>query len=414
MINVALFGLGTVGKGVLEIIRKNKLPINIIAVIDRSYAKKQDILQGIPASDDPNFALNNPNIQAIIEVMGGTSTALFIIREALDKKIPVITANKALLAEHGYALFNKAKENKTLILFEAAVAGAVPIIRSLNTIFKYEKITQLEGILNGTTNYMLTKMRTDKLSYSSILKQAQDLGFAEADPSFDVNGSDAAQKLALLSSLLSQSWIDWHKLPIKGIDNIELRDITWAENNNYRIRLVGNFLRKDNLIYAWLEPKMILRTHFLWDVELENNAIALLGEYSGPHLMVGKGAGSLPTAYSIITDILRLSEEPNQSLLFSKTLEYVPIGSVVDFKRSMYIRLQVEDEAGVLSKISNILSKKGISIASIFQEMDNKLAYLYIVTHACFQGDFDEVIAEIKNAQLACNDIVTISLEQSL
>ena len=413
MIKVALFGLGTVGVGVLNIIRDGNLPIKVVAVVDRSYQKKQHILQDIPASDDPNFVLNNSSIEvdAIVELIGGTSLALFIIREALDRRIPVITANKALLAEHGYALFNKSKETKTPIFFEASVAGAIPIIHNLMHVFNNDKVFRLEGILNGTSNYMLTKMRTDKLGYQQILKQAQDLGFAEADPSFDVNGSDAAQKLSILSSLLSGYWVDWHKIFIKGIDTIELKDILWAEKNNFRIRLVGNFLCKNNTTYVWLEPKMIASSHHLWDVELENNAIVLEGKYSGPHLLVGKGAGSLPTGYSVISDILRLKTHTVHNSVFSNTLEYGHVSQVDMFEASMYMRLQVIDETGILSKISSVLSQKGISIASIFQEMEDKIAYLYIVTHSCLRGNFEEALSILHSSNLVQGTITSMPLD---
>ncbi|MDH4263096.1 MAG: homoserine dehydrogenase [Spirochaetia bacterium] len=401
MLKVGLFGLGTVGQGLLEISRNSKLPFEIVAIVDRSYKKKSKITGNIAASDNPSLILDDNDIDLVVELMGGIDLPLFIIREALDKKKNVITANKFLLAEHGFALFTKAQDNGVKIGFEAAVAGAIPVIRNLENIFWYEDISLLEGILNGTTNYILTKMRTEKKEYEYALKDAQKLGFAEADPTLDVSGMDAAHKLALLASHITKSWIEYKSIYVRGIENIRLNDILWTEKAGYRIRLISRCQRIDGKVYLSVEPSIILPGHYLWDVENENNAIVFQGMYSGIHMFVGKGAGSLPTAYSVLSDIMHITQgNHNPYLMHNFVWRYNHPGSVEDKESAFYMRLLVMDEPGVLADIAKVLSEHSISIASVHQDAPIQISDhpvdLILITHKCLRKSLQTSITALE------------------
>jgi len=418
MIKVGIFGLGTVGQGFLKILRTNQYPIEIVGVVDRSYQKKSEILAGIPASDDPEFLLKNDDVDVIIELIGGVDTSLFIVREALDKGKNVITANKHLLAEHGYALFIKAKENKVKIGFEAAVAGALPIIRNLENIFLCEKIELLEGILNGTTNYILTKMRLEKKDYGEVLTEAQKLGLAEADPTLDVNGMDAVHKLSILGSLLSRKWIEYHNVYVKGIEDLRIADIEAAGKMGYRIRQLSRYHENNGDLQLTVEPTLIGPNHFLYNVELENNAIMFTGEFSGEHMLVGKGAGSLPTAFSVLSDAMHIVQgnyDPFQRDDFN--WKYGHVQSVDNLSNAFYFRVVVMDKPGVMEIIGRILSENEISIASVHQdappdESKGRNVDLIIVTHVCQRKPFLSAIEKINSLPDIQGDAVFLPIDQ--
>lgn len=410
MVKIGLFGLGTVGRGLLSIVRESDLPFEITAIVDRSYSRKKDIIENIPASDDPALILDNNEIDLVVELMGGTDLALYVVREALDKKKNVITANKFLLAEHGYSLFHKAGENNVSIGFEAAVAGALPIIRNLTDVFAYENIVKVEGILNGTSNYILTVMRQEQKTYKEVLKQAQDLGLAEADPSFDVNGMDAVHKLAIIASLICENWVDYHKIETRGIENVRLSDMLWATKMNYRIRLLAYLEQNENAISLAVEPVLIDSKNFLWDVEMENNAIFLQAQYSGPHVLMGKGAGELPTAYSVFSDIASIALKKQKPLsLVNEQLEYATVQSESQKAVSFYLRFEVLDRPGVLSALSKILADYDISIATVHQEMNKEssknLVDLMIVTHETIRSRLLAALADIQKLDVVAGDM---------
>ena len=386
MLNIGIFGLGTVGRGLIEIIRKSNANINIKAVVDRSYQNKKDILQDIPASDDSDLILKDKEIDVVVELIGGIDLPLYIARETIDQKRKFVTANKALLAEHGYTLFNKAFENwEKQVFFEAAVAGGMPIIRNLQTVFRYERITRLEAILNGTSNYILTKMHSEKRDYADILKDAQALGLAEADPTLDVNGMDATHKLCILASLIQGEWLEVNRIETSGISELNLADIVWSESMGYRIKLIAKYIHAENKNYLSVEPTLVKSNHFLYDVELENNAIMLDAEYSSTHLLVGKGAGSYPTAYSVFTDIMSSFDQPPKV----KNWEYGRVATNASLESEFYIRYNVKDQTGVLASIANILGQSNISISNVKQDarlkVDNAID-LVISTHKCSRG----------------------------
>ncbi len=398
MLHIGLYGLGTVGRGVLQILREKRLPVKVVAVVDRSYQRKADMLQGIPASDNPDFIFQQPKLDAVVEVIGGTTTALYAAKETLERGLPFITANKAMLAEHGYSLFSLANEKGGSVSFEAAVAGAIPIVHNLQSVFANEEVRQLQGILNGTTNYILTRMRREKKEYREILFEAQKLGLAEADPYMDVSGKDAAHKLALLATLITGKFIDIQRILCRGIDQLTLSDIIWAEKMNYRIRLVATCTRDNDGVFVAVEPSLVSEKHYLANIEYENNAVFFKGGYSGPHLMVGKGAGSLPTASSVVADLMRVAR--GEVYRMPHDWHY---GKVLDIKETsapFYLRLQVLDKPGVLSTVTNVLSKHGISLASVHQEGNEESAGqpldLVLVTHKTKRASLDQARAGLK------------------
>ena len=410
MKRIALFGLGGVGQALVKIIRRENLPIDIQLIFDRSYLKKKSVIQEIPATDDIQCIRKLKNIDAIVELIGGVSTALFVLREALDVGIPVVTANKAVLAEHGYSLFTKAHHNQAPIFFEAAVAGAIPIIKNLKETFSHEQIRKVEGILNGTTNYILSKMRTEQKNQTAILKEAQKLGFAEADPTLDITGIDATQKLALLSSLVQKKWVDYHQIHTKAIDQVQLSDIIFADRMEYQIKLVSNFEKIENNIFACTEPMLVKKGDPLWGVELENNAISFEGSYSGIHTFMGKGAGPLPTACSVLSDIFR-SSRSNKSMELQE--EYQALADIEDIERAAYIRIPVEDKMGVLEKISGILTANQISIASLIQDKGHSKkpqgqTDIVMITHSCRRKNLSKALALIKKEPYVTGETIHI------
>lgn len=415
-LKIGLFGLGTVGKGFLSIVRESSLPLEVTAIVDRSYKQKKESIRKIEASDDPQLILDNPQIDLVVELMGGVDFPLYVIREALDKKKHVVTANKFLMAEHGFSLFYKASEKNVTLGIEAAVAGALPIIRNLTEIFAYEKIFKLEGILNGTSNYILTVMRRKKKSYREVLAKAQKLGLAEADPTLDLNGADAVHKLALLASLVSSRWSDYHAIETRGIENIRLPDIEWAEKMKYRIRLLAHLERDGENLFVGVEPALISSRHFLWDVEMENNAIYFEGEYSGPHVLMGKGAGMFPTAYSVFSDVasLALNASRQATPIFNPHNGYASLRSGRLKDSCFYLRLEVLDKPGVLSKLANLLAEQNISIATVHQEPNpdsqKEFIDLILLTHVTAREPLFSAIAQMKTLDVVGENLVYLPI----
>ena len=418
---IAIYGLGNVGRGLLQIIREQKPDIEIAGIVDRSYTRKKEILLDIPASDDPEFLLKNENVDVHIELMGGLETAMVVVREALDRGKPVITANKALLAEHGYSLFFKSREKKAPIYFEAAIAGAIPIVTNIKNILGYQPLNEMQGILNGTTNFILTHMRTKQQSFHEVLVKAQSMGLAEADPSLDINGTDAVHKLALLATLITGKWFEYKNIYTSGIENIQIKDMLWAEKMGYRIRLIAEFRREPAQTFASVEPSMIDKNNFLWDVENENNAILLKGLYSNDHLFAGKGAGALPTAYSVYTDLINLKNAFGG--LLPDIREYAEISKTAETADEFYLRLLVEDKPGVLATVSEIFKKHKISIAKLHQESQNETQIsdkvttppvdLIIVTHKCKRDDLNSALAEFEKEDFTQEHSILMPIKRS-
>lgn len=394
---IGIFGLGTVGQGLLEIINQKNKEIQIAAVVDRSFAKKKAVLGDIPASADKNLILKDKSIDTVVELMGGIDDALYVVRSALENGKNVVTANKALLSEHGYALFQFAQEKGRFICFEAAVAGAIPIIRNIETIFRNEQITRLMGIVNGTTNYILTRMRKESLNYGDVLEAAQKQGLAEADPTLDVGGYDAQQKLGLLISLITGKWVEAKNIPVRGITEISAQDVVWAERFQNRIRLVADYSFQNGKHYMHVTPALVSEQNVLYDIEYENNAILFQGEYSGEHLFMGKGAGKFPTAFAVYSDLLHL-KSGGARWIYAQGEGYLPIADIAETSAAFYLRLRVKDQPGVLAAIAQILGNNALSIASVHQDHSAVAAGevdIVIHTHAAKRSGFMKALKEL-------------------
>lgn len=374
---IILCGFGTVGQGLLQIIQSQVIKqVEVIAIVDRSYQAKKNLLQNIYATDNfHDLTISSTNNQKsyleqadlVVELIGGIDTPLYIIRTSLENKTPVVTANKALLAEHGYALFHKSKKYKTPIYYEAAITGAIPIVENLQMYFKHDNISQISGILNGTSNFILSKMSQTLKPFEDVLQEAQEKGLAESDPTLDIQGIDASQKLALLGQLVSKQWIEYHKISCKGITEVNIVDLLCAKKFNLKCKLIASleYSTEQKGLFLTVEPTFVPKDHLLYNVELENNAIFIKTEISGEHLFVGKGAGSLPTAYAIYFNICKHS----QNVPIEKTAhEYATILDNYSLQRVFYIRLNVHDQKGVLSNLTDLFSQHQISLAKVRQE----------------------------------------------
>lgn len=395
---IGIFGFGTVGQGLLQILHEKKSGIEVAAVIDRSFQRKRELLQGVKASADKDLILKDPSIDTVVELMGGIDDALYVVRTALDNGKNVVTANKALLAEHGYSLFQLAQRNGRIICYEAAIAGAIPIVRNIDAVFRNERITRLTGIVNGTTNYILTRMRKDRMPYGDVLEAAQKSGLAEADPTLDVGGYDAQQKLALLVSLITGKWVEAKNIQVRGITELTQQDMLWAERFANRIRLVAEYNFTDNQHFMHVTPALVSEKNVLFDIEYENNAILFHGEYSGEHLFMGKGAGKFPTAFSVYSDLLHLQSE-NTKLRLEYDGSYLTIGDIAQTSSAFYLRLRVKDQPGVLAAIAQILGNCALSIASVHQDHSAALqgeVDVVIHTHAAKRSAFYTALQEIQ------------------
>lgn len=396
---IGIFGLGTVGQGLLEILQKQESQISVGAVVDRSYVQKQKLLGSIAASADKNLILKDASIDTVVELMGGIDDALYVVRSALENGKNIVTANKALLAEHGYALFQLADKLGKSIRFEAAVAGAIPIVHNIETVFRNETLTRLMGIVNGTTNYILTRMRKDALNYGEVLEAAQKQGLAEADPTLDVGGYDAQQKLALLISLVTGKWVEAKNIPVRGVTEVSAQDVVWAERFHNRIRLVADYAFEGGKHYMHVTPALVGEQNVLYDIEYENNALLFHGEFSGEHLFMGKGAGKFPTAFSVYADLMRMREQA--SVPKPRGIEgYLPVADISETKAAYYLRLRVKDQPGVLAAIAQILGNNALSIASVHQDhsaVAEGEVDIVIHTHAQKRSGFYRALEEIKH-----------------
>lgn len=403
-IRIGIAGLGTVGSGVIKILtesrerilKKTNFDLEIKAALDLRYKEKLDFIpEGCLATDDVE-SFFNVDFDVVVEVIGGIGFARELIEKAIGLKKDVVTANKALLAHHGDNLVRFSQEAGVQIKFEAAVGGAIPIIQTIEHSLPQNTIEKIDGILNGTSNYILTRMHEEKLAYTEILPEAQRLGYAEADPSFDVDGVDAAHKIAILANLAYGSFIPFDQVQIHGIRDLDILDIEMAERMGYVIKPLGITKMNQGKIEARVHPTMLPRKHPLASVRLEDNGIFYSTNFSGPGALFGKGAGSLPTGSAIVADILQIAnmEQPYRTFQTEKTIEVADRSQI---QSRFYIRLMTMDRPGVLSKISGILGKNNISIASVVQlESEDKFVPLTMMTHLSVAANIDNALKEME------------------
>ena len=403
-LKVGIIGFGTVGTGVYKVLQSfSNIEIKKIAV--KNITKKRNIenLDTNLLTQDPYEIVNNPEIDIVIEVAGGVNPTFDIIKTAIKNKKHIVTANKELLAKKGSELFQLAKENKVIILYEAAVAGGIPIIMPIKTILCANKITKIAAILNGTTNYILTKMAEKELSYETALKQAQELGYAETDPTGDVEGFDAAYKIAILSTISFNKKVDINKIYREGITKITAQDIKSAKELGYTIKLIamGQVLENGNADVR-VHPMLVAKKHLLAKVKNATNSIMLTGYPVGDLIFTGAGAGAEPTASSVVGDLLVLAAEleasdspiPQAICNHNEIADQINIG---DTYNEYYIAINASNNPGVIGVIGTICGKNNINISTIMQKgtKDDNTAEIVVITERSKEADVQNALKEL-------------------
>lgn len=392
-INVAILGIGTVGTGAYKIIesQKDEFPyktgskINISKVLVRNKNKKREGINENLITDDWSEIINDDSIKIVIEVMGGIEPAKTYISEALKKGKSVVTANKDLIASYGSELLDLAKENKCDILFEAAVAGGIPIIRPLKQCLAANKIEEVMGIVNGTTNFILSNMTDEGMEFDDALKLAQELGYAEADPTADVEGYDAARKVAIMASIAFNSRVTFDDVYTEGISKISAKDIKYAKELGCDIKLLGVAANTDEGIEVRVHPMLIPSEHPLAGVKDSFNAVFVKGDAVGDTMFYGKGAGELPTASAIMGDVVDVARNINFDCcgrIGCTCYKQLPIKRMDDICSKYFIRMQLLDKPGTLASVLSILGNNGVSIYQMMQKKrrNNSNAEIVIIT----------------------------------
>ncbi len=415
-LKIGLIGCGTVGTGVYQILTQNadllekrtrrKIEIVKIGVRDLKKVRATPIPQNL-LTQDIDSIINNPEIDVIVELMGGIEPAYGYIQKAIGQGKSIVTANKALLAKHAKDIFKKAEEKKTLIGFEAAVAGGIPIIKALREGLIGNHIQELYGIINGTCNYILSEMEEKGTAFADVLKEAQRLGYAEQEPSFDVDGIDAAQKLSILM-MLAFSVDPPQKFFVEGITAISALDIKYAHRMRFGIRLLAITRSNQGRLEARVHPVMIPENHPLADVRGVFNAIYLKGDAVGEAMFLGRGAGMMPTASAVVSDIAMIAQDtvwkPETDLA---PAQLVPMEELVS---EYYLRFSVLDQPGVLGKLSQFLGEEGVSIAQVFQEkvVPGGNVPVIILTHTAKESQMNQALQKLKKQSFMQGEPVLI------
>jgi homoserine dehydrogenase len=432
-INVGLIGIGTVGGGTWTVLNRNAeeitrragRPIRITAVADRNVELAKQITGGTARVTDDAFSLvNDPEIDIIVELIGGYGVAKDVVMQSIANGKHVVTANKALLAVHGTEIFTAAQQKGVMVAFEAAVAGGIPIIKALREGLTANRIEWAAGIINGTTNFILSEMRDKGLSFDDVLKEAQRLGYAEADPTFDIEGVDAAHKATLIASIAYGIPVQFDKAYIEGITKLEASDIKYAEQLGYRIKLLGIAKRREKGIELRVHPTLIPAKRLLANVEGAMNAVVVKGDAVGTTLYYGKGAGAEPTASAVIADLVDVTRlatadaahrVPHLAFQPDAMSENLPILPMSEIETGYYLRLRVEDKPGVLADITRILADQGISIDAMLQrepEEGEGETDIIILTHVCQESSADAAIAKIEGLAAQKGKVKRIRLEE--
>lgn len=412
-INIALLGLGTVGQGVVKVLQNNRsqwknkcgCSIEIKKVLVRDTNKKREVVlpEGVLTADWQEI-IEDPEIDIIVELMGGIEPARSYMMQAIRKDKHIVTANKDLMAEHGEKLYGASKEAGTDLYFEASVAGGIPIISPIKQSLAANNIKQVMGILNGTTNFILTRMSQDGTSYQEALKQAQELGYAEADPTADVEGLDAARKTAILASLSFHTRVQLQDVYVEGITTITTADLRNAKELGYVIKLLGIAREEDQKIEARVHPVLISQSHPLASVNDSFNAVFVLGDAVGETMFFGRGAGQLPTASSVVGDIVEVINNIRTSCtgrMSCTCYEHKQIKPISDIRSMYYLRLHIVDRPGVLASIAGVFGNHGVSLASVVQNnAKGNTAELVVITHQVLEKDVQDALKGIKELSI--------------
>lgn len=405
MIQIGILGLGTVGTGVAELIEKNRNTISkrlgknieIKKVLVKDPSKKRPSLVEGKITNDPGQVLDDGDISIVVELMGGEEPALTYIRRALASGKHVVTANKEVISKHGKELLDLAQKQGVNLFFEASVGGGIPIIRPMKQCLAANEITKVMGILNGTTNYILTQMTEKNKSFEEALSEAQKEGYAESDPTADIKGSDAARKLAILSSISFNTRITPDDIYTEGIDSINLVDINYARELGYRVKLVAMGKRHGNEVEVSVVPVLLREDHPLASVSGAFNAILVEGNAVGRVMFYGQGAGKMPTASAVVADIIDAVRSKNGSKIYCTCYDQLNIMNPGLSTARFYLRLRVTDKPGVLSKISGAMGENQISLSQVFQKNTmNSTAEIVMVTYEVPFENLQNALDEIK------------------
>ena len=410
---IGLIGLGTVGSGVVKTL-KNFPQIKIKTAAVRNLNKKRDV-EVNELTDDPFKIVNDPEIDVVVEVAGGVDPAFELLKTAIKNRKHIVTANKELLAKHGAELFDLANEYNVAILYEAAIAGGIPIIMPIKTALKGNKFKKVAGILNGTTNYILTQMEEKGISYQECLKTAQELGYAEADPTGDVEGYDTMYKIATLANITFNKRIDVTKIYREGITNIDADDIKFADELGYKIKLIALAQENNEQIDVRVHPMLVNKTNVISGINNALNAVMLEGFPVGQVMFTGPGAGEFPTASSVVGDILAIAAE------YSKCETILPMTrchhremavqtNILDTKNSYYISITAPNAMGVIGVIGTACGKNKINISSVLQKGTQKdgTAHIIVITEECSERDIQNAIEELKKQSIKINNLIRV------
>lgn len=429
-LKIGLAGFGTVGGGTYAVLQRNHdliarrsgVALDVTRVVCRSVERARAVVgSSVCVSNDWHDLVNDPEIAIIVEVMGGTGAARELVMAAIAAGKHVVTANKALLALHGNEIFDAAAKKGVIVAFEAAVAGGVPIIKALREGLAANRIEWVVGIINGTSNYILTQMREKGCSFASALKQAQALGYAEADPTFDVEGVDAAHKLCILSSIAFGVPIDFSAAYIEGISKLNGADIAYAEDFGYRVKLFGITRRTEKGIQLRVHPALVPHRRLIANVEGVLNAVVVKGDAVGSTLYYGRGAGAEPTASAVIADLVDVArlngaEAEHQVPVLGyraggACLPYLPMSETVC---PYYLRLQVVDEPGVLADVCRIFAERHISIQTMVQKgaQGRGVVDVVFLTHEAKEGEAKAAIASIEELSFVKAPVVMLRIEE--
>ncbi len=431
-INVGLLGIGTVGGGTFTVLKRNEAeiarragrPIRISVVADKNQELAKQVTGGsVRLTDDAFSVVTDPEVDIVVELIGGYGIAKELVLKAIENGKHVVTANKALLAVHGTEIFAAAQKKGVMVGFEAAVAGGIPIIKAVREGLAANRIQWIAGIINGTTNFILSEMRDKRLPFAEVLKEAQRLGYAEADPTFDVEGVDAAHKITLLSALAFGTPVQFDKAHIEGISKLEAEDIKYAEQLGYRIKLLGITRRKADGIELRVHPTLIPAKRLIANVEGAMNAVLVQADAVGSTLYYGKGAGAEPTASAVIADLVDVTrthtadpENRVPHLAFQPDqLVDTPILPISEVETAYYLRLRVEDKPGVLADVTRILADQSISIDALLQREPGEgeaQTDIIILTHVCIEKQADAAIARIEALSAVKGKVTRLRLEE--
>lgn len=429
-VKVGLLGIGTVGGGTVRVLKRNAQEISrragrgieVIHAAARDLGKQRIAdLQGIKLTSDPFEVVNNPELDIVVELIGGDGVAHELVSQAIANGKHVITANKALIAKHGNEIFAQAQSKGVMVAFEAAVAGGIPIIKAIREGLAGNRIEWLAGIINGTTNFILTEMRDKGRDFADVLKEAQKLGYAEADPTFDVEGIDAAHKLTILAAIAFGIPLQFSKVYTEGISRLTGEDVNYAEQLGYRIKMLGIARRAEKGVELRVHPTLVPYRRLIANVDGVMNAVLVKGDAAGPTLYYGPGAGAEPTASAVVADLVdvvrMLTADPDNRvphLAFQPgALSDLPILTMDDVETSYYLRLRAHDRPGVLADVTRILSDLNISIEAIIQKgTTDGIATVILLTHRVLENNMNQAIKRIQDLPTITGDIMRIRMEQ--